>query len=325
MHAPPPGLPQSPHFTFHELAPGVFAAIATEAGAAVSNAGIVDLGDRTLVFDTSMTPQAACDLRAAAQELTGRDPGIIINSHYHNDHIWGNQVFDARAHICCSTKTLELIATEGAGELSSARETAARRLQDARRQYEQIHDEVERRHQHMSVAYYQALVDALPDLEVRLPDITFEDRLFIHGSDRGISVIPFAGAHTGSDAILYLRRERVIFMADLLFVDFHPYLAEGNVEHLLHALTEIEKLQAATLVPGHGPVGTTSDLELNMDYVSDCTQTAQRLVAAGDASPERIQQEKIPDRFESWGLPRFFWVNIQSLCSRLGAPAPGTG
>jgi len=34
-----------------------------------------------------MTSQAAQDLRTVAQELTGRDPDFIINSHYHNDHI----------------------------------------------------------------------------------------------------------------------------------------------------------------------------------------------------------------------------------------------
>ena len=37
-------LPTSEHFELHELAEGVYAAIAIEGGAAFSNAGIVDLG-----------------------------------------------------------------------------------------------------------------------------------------------------------------------------------------------------------------------------------------------------------------------------------------
>jgi hypothetical protein len=34
----------SDHFTVHELSDGVFAAIATDGGAAISNAGILDIG-----------------------------------------------------------------------------------------------------------------------------------------------------------------------------------------------------------------------------------------------------------------------------------------
>jgi hypothetical protein len=43
------GLSHSKHFTFNELAEGVYAAIALPNGSAVGNAGIIDLGDQTLV------------------------------------------------------------------------------------------------------------------------------------------------------------------------------------------------------------------------------------------------------------------------------------
>ena len=60
-------LPQSEHFTYHELAEGVWAAIVIPTGLAASNSGIVDLGDRTLVFDTTLSPASAADLRSAAE------------------------------------------------------------------------------------------------------------------------------------------------------------------------------------------------------------------------------------------------------------------
>lgn len=308
---------RSRHFHVQKLAEGVFAAVATNGGAAISNSGIIDLGDRTLIYDTFMTPQAAQDLRAIAQELTGRDPGIIINSHYHNDHIWGNQAFGTQAHICCTARTLELILTEGKEELRSARETSAQRLQESRQKYEEVQDEHQRRDLLTWVGYYQGLVADLPALEVRLPDITFEDRLSFHGSSLSVELIPFEGAHSGSDAILYLRQKAVVFMADLLFVNSHPYLAEGDVHKLLQALRQVNEMHAAVLVPGHGSVGTSTDLALNIDYISTCVETAQRLVAAGDTSLERIQQQRMPDRFSSWELPRFFSINLQSLCRKL--------
>jgi len=42
----------SKHFTLHQLAEGVYAAIATDGGAACCNAGLIDLGGQVVVFDT---------------------------------------------------------------------------------------------------------------------------------------------------------------------------------------------------------------------------------------------------------------------------------
>ena len=109
-------LPGSKHFRLQQLADGVYAAVHIDGGAAIGNAGIVDLGDRTLVYDTFLTPQAAEDLRIAAEALTGRPIDAVLNSHWHNDHIWGNQVFDADTDIISTEETRRIfISTRGHG------------------------------------------------------------------------------------------------------------------------------------------------------------------------------------------------------------------
>ena len=82
------------HFGLQQLADGVYAAVHADGGWVICNVGIVDLGERTLIFDTGLSPQGAVELRAAAVALTGRVPYYVVNSHYHNDHIRGNQVFN---------------------------------------------------------------------------------------------------------------------------------------------------------------------------------------------------------------------------------------
>ena len=67
----------SEHFGLHRLADGVYAAIGIPGTASYSNTGIIDMGDRALVFDAFMTPKAAQDLRAAAQDLTGKPASYI--------------------------------------------------------------------------------------------------------------------------------------------------------------------------------------------------------------------------------------------------------
>lgn len=57
----------SKHFDLERVGDGVFAAIAKEGGGAVGNAGFVDLGEQTIVFDTFNSPQAAEDLKRAVE------------------------------------------------------------------------------------------------------------------------------------------------------------------------------------------------------------------------------------------------------------------
>ncbi|HUI87880.1 MAG TPA: MBL fold metallo-hydrolase [Anaerolineales bacterium] len=306
----------SEHFSLYPLADGVYAAIASEAGAAIANAGIIDLGDRTVLFDTFLTPQAGRDLLRAARQLTDREPQIIVNSHYHNDHIWGNQAFSDSAHIVSTEKTRRLIQTAGQEEFRSAREDSAQQLEEFRKKYETAQDERQRREDRLWLRYYQALVDNAPDLRVRLPDITFQNRLKIHGSSRTVELIPFERAHSGDDSILYLCDENIIFAADLLFVNYHPFLAEGDPDQLTSALHQISSMSAKMLVPGHGFVGTSQDIESNIEYISMCVNIAKQLVAEGDTSWERIARQSLPEEFSTWHLSRFFEINMKSLAGR---------
>jgi len=87
------------HLKLKQIAEGVYAAIARREGAAHSNAGIVDLGGRTLIFDALGTPKAAKELRAVAEGLTGRPATYVVNSHVDHDHWLGNQAFGADVTI----------------------------------------------------------------------------------------------------------------------------------------------------------------------------------------------------------------------------------
>ena len=59
---------QTKHFHLEQPADGAYAAIHADDGWAICNAGFVDLGDHTLVFDAFITPAAAADLRMAAEQ-----------------------------------------------------------------------------------------------------------------------------------------------------------------------------------------------------------------------------------------------------------------
>jgi glyoxylase-like metal-dependent hydrolase (beta-lactamase superfamily II) len=76
----------SKHFVIEEISVGVYVALGMKGERPqMANSGIIDLGERTLVFDTGLTPYTAQDLRKVAIEITGRDPTYVVNSHWHDD------------------------------------------------------------------------------------------------------------------------------------------------------------------------------------------------------------------------------------------------
>ena len=302
----------SAHFRLHRLAEGVFAAIHSEGGRAQSNAGIVDLGDRVLIFDTFIAPEAANDLRSAVAALLSRPIAAVINSHYHNDHIWGNQAFANDVPIISTRKTRELITTLGAEEHTWFQAHTQERLSGLEAQFDQGMDETSRRLTSYSIEYYRTILGVLPKLEIRLPNLTFVDQLEFFGPRRAAQLICFGGGHTGSDAILYLPEERIIFMADMLFVGTHAYLPDGDPDETRRTLSRIMQLPAATLVPGHGPVGNTSDVERMVRYLDRLETLVEEAMRKGMPEDE-LAHIHMPDEYRQWIFPSFFASNLKFL------------
>jgi cyclase len=306
-------LPESKHFRLQQLAEGVYAAIHIDGGAAIGNAGIVDLGDRTLVYDTFMAPQAAVDLRTAAEALTGRSVDAVIDSHWHNDHIWGNQVFSADTDIVATGETRrQFIATRGHGAYDAFMAEAEKNLEATRAQFLAAEEEGERRQLALWIDYHQSVVETKPILQIRAPNLTFEHLLAFHGTGRSAELIAFEGGHTESDTILHLPQEGIIFMSDLLFIGHQPYLGGGDPESLLRILFDVSALAPKLLVPGHGPVGSADSLTMMGQYVRTLDGLARKLVEEGEAE-QTIDAMTMPEPFDDWLFASFFPGNMHFL------------
>lgn len=308
----------SRHFKLERLADGVYAAIHDihdEKGWSGCNTGIIDLGDRTIIYDAFEVPEAAAALKDAAYSLTGHPVSAVINSHYHNDHIWGNQSFPAEVDIIATRKTRELIETEGTKEIQWYTDTAADQLESFKTQLAQSSIRTEQAHLNLLITYYQAVVEILPILQIRLPNLTFTGELSFMGTKRSAILIPFEGGHCGSDAILHLPEDGIIFMEDILFVEMHPYLPESNPEQIKNVLTKIKKLEARCFVPGHGPVSGPSGLDWMVEYIDTLQALVKEEIDQG-ASEEEAGRVAIPEKYTDLILPNFFRANLKFLYTR---------
>ena len=308
-------LPKSRHFRLVQLAGGVYAAIHADGGWATCNAGIIDLGDRTLIFDTFLTPQASEDLRVAARALTGRPVGVVINSHFHNDHIWGNQVFSSQTDIISTAETRQSIITEGMETYNWYRDNAAAELESLGAQYQAEEDETQRQELSAWISYHQGLVEAFPMLTVRPPNVTFAERLVFYGAERRAELIECRGGHSPSDALLYLPAEGILFMGDLLFVGCHPYLGGGDPDEVVRTLELVSEFNPKALVPGHGAVGTPEDLRLLSQYIDVLNTLARKMVEDGEPE-EKVTTLGIPEPFDKWEFRSFFTDSMRFFYQR---------
>lgn len=312
-------LPRSDHFYLEQLADGVYVAIARDSGAAISNAGIIDLGDRSLVFDSFLTPWAGEDLRRIAELLTKRPVDTLINSHYHNDHIRGNQSFPRQTEIIATMKTESLMRSKGAQELNWDLENALVKLTALEKRLHQEKNDTKRRELGFWITYYRVIVESLPTLVLRFPNQTFDNEVVYHGSQRTARLISYGAGHTQDDAFLYLPEDGIAFLGDLLFIRCHPYVADGNLAAWLDYLKKIESLELKVAVPGHGPVGSQDDLRLLEKYLVTLDATVKQVIE-DKGTLEQVSQQPIPDEFAGWRFPDFYSGNLRSLFEILNTP-----
>ena len=313
-------LPTSEHFVLHRLAEGVFAAIAIEGGAAFSNAGIVDLGGRTLILDTFENPKAAVDLRAAAEQLTGRQASYVIISHAHSDHWMGNQIFADHASIITTHDIREqmLPFVEEIQALKADPSELVNEIRENRERLETETDERKRALLRVSIARSQHDLDALPSLELRFPDQTFEGGLVFHGTRRTAELSTQGRGHTASDCYLVLSADKVAFIGDLGFFQCQPFMVYCDPHAWIAQLESMEQWDVETFVPGHGPLGTKADLALQKQYIQVLDESAARVIQAGGAVEDALQQP-LPPPFDAWqmgGMNRFE-ANVRSAYKRL--------
>lgn len=258
---------ESEYFIVEELASGVYGVYSSENGGAVGNSGIVDLGDKVIVFDTFRSIKGAKELKKAAVSLTGKEVSYVINSHYHADHILGNCIFESEIPIISTYGTYK--------ELKMLEK---------------------------DVKFLESVV--LEGYRLRLPDITFDDRLEIHGASRNAVLQEFSGGHTIGDAVLMLPEERIVFMGDLLFIGSHPWVGAGNPKLWVDRIHEFQEYDMDTLVPGHGMAGNMGDLLFVEEYIKSLDNISGR-ISKGELKLEEADEGMLPEKFRGLKGNRF--------------------
>lgn len=260
---------QKPNFNIVKLGPGIYAAIRTEPPGLTVNANCVFIinDHDVVVVDTTLTPGTAREAIAALKQITNKPVKYVINTHWHDDHIMGNEVYRETfpgVEFVGQVNTREYLPTTGLTNRRAAMSeqgypafiNALRsRLDKNESVFGGPMDDEERLTYRSGIEIAERYMKENPSVEIVLPTTTVQDRLSLRRGTREIEIRYLGRGHTSGDLIVYLPKERIVIAGDLVVWPV-PYVGspQSHPGDWSKALNQILSLRPTQIVPGHGPV-----------------------------------------------------------------------
>jgi glyoxylase-like metal-dependent hydrolase (beta-lactamase superfamily II) len=244
---------------------GIYAYLQPNGSWGWSNAGLITSGRTSLLVDTlytlDLTQQMLDAMRAAVPAAAAVD--ILVNSHADGDHTFGNQL----------VRGAQIIATERAAEDMAAEITPERwRAVIANTDDMGVGGRFLRK--------IMAPFD-FSGIDLTLPTQTFTGRRTLRVGDKTVELIDLGPAHSRGDLIVHVPEDRVVFVADLLFVGGHAPVWAGPIANWARACDVILGLDVDVVVPGHGPITDKAGLRQFRDYLDYVETEATRMYERG--------------------------------------------
>ncbi|WP_247892373.1 quinoprotein relay system zinc metallohydrolase 2 [Azospirillum sp. Sh1] len=245
-----------------EVAPGVFvhqgviAEPAPDNHGDTANMGFIVGDSGVAVIDTGGTPELGRRLREAIAARTDRKPVVVINTHMHPDHIFGNAAF-ADVPIAGHANLRDALAAR--------QEVYRQRLAD------------------------ELGADAAAGIAPVRVDRPVAEEVRIDLGNRIVVLTAYPTAHTNNDLTVFDRKTGTLFAGDLLFVDHLPAV-DGNALGWLRVIDRLERVPAVRAVPGHGPavVAWPGALDAERRYLTVLVDGARRVLKAGGSIQDAV-------------------------------------
>jgi len=193
----------------------------------------------------------------------------VINTHWHGDHVGGNENFAA------------------AGVTVVAHENVRTRME-------------------LGATDPAAGNPVPPYPEAALPTITHKDGASFYMNGLEARVVHLPHAHTDGDSIIVFESANVIHMGDILFNGWFPFVdvesggsLDGNIAALAFALTLAN--DETQIIAGHGPMADKADMQAAHDVLVEVRGRIAPLVEQGLTLDEVVSAAPLADLNDPWG------------------------
>jgi len=204
--------------------------------------------DGVFIIDDQLKPLTD-QLQAALRKIDDRPVRFVINTHYHGDHVGGNEALGKTGSVIIA------------------------------------HDNIRRR---MSTDqfthFFNDTTPAYPSAS--LPVVTFNDRVSLHLNGESVAVHHVPRGHTDGDSIVHFPGSNVLHMGDIYFNGLYPYVdldGGGTIQGMIAAVELGLGLadEQTRIIPGHGALSNRAELQDYHDFLAKARDNVQTLVDQG--------------------------------------------
>ncbi|MGQ9565874.1 MAG: MBL fold metallo-hydrolase [Candidatus Bathyarchaeales archaeon] len=223
-----------------------------EAGA--SNNGIIERNNDVVFVDTSeRLKKTKQDLEFLSSKI-GKPVRFLINTHYHVDHTFGNQLF-----------ACDIIASYKTPEMFRQNETDLLKWLETEKDKETLEN--------------------ISRVKITYPNVLVKDKLRLDDSTPLVE-LTHLGGHTPDSLVVHVPEEQVIFTGDLIFQGSHPFLVGSNIDEWINALEWLRKCGAKLFLPGHGNACGVAEVLSMREYLSKFKTSLKSLKSRGFSAKE---------------------------------------
>jgi cyclase len=291
--APPGAQYEGEAFTFQKVRNDLYLAVGTGSLTLISNAAVIVNKDDVVIVDTHTSPAGAWALIRELKRITSKPVRTVINTHYHLDHVHGNQIFSPDVEIIGHELTREMIL---AGKSKSGPAYAnvvgslPSQIATLQQTIEKAADAKSRTDLERQLAIRKNFLAATDAVVPTPPNTTMSERMTLFRGGREIRLYCFGRGHSVADVVVYLPEEKVLITGDLLQQTV-PFMGESFPQDWIQTLERVKGLDFDTVMPGHGQTfagkGAAGQLQ---SYLKDIWEQSAKLHGAGVGAGEAAKQ-----------------------------------
>jgi len=217
-------------------------------------------------------------LLAAISKISDQPIRFVINTHYHGDHVGGNEAIGQAGAV--------IIAHDNIRTRMSA---------------------------DMFNNFWGETTPAWP--KDSLPVVTFNDKVTLHFNGEPVTVTHVPHGHTDGDAIVFFPVSNVLHMGDIYFNGLYPFIdldGGGSIQGMIAAVElgmEIAN-DETQVIPGHGPMSDRQGLAAYLAFLTKARDNVQAMIDQGMDLQQVIAAKPTAAWDESLGK---VWITPEQL------------
>jgi len=274
----------------------------------ICNGGFLVGKDAALLIEGFGSPAGASFQFETLRTISQVPVKGALDTHYHFDHSMGNSYYGANgvalwAHATAAKRIVDSYGPLQGADKESVLGPLEKRVKDGK-------SETERQHAQSDLNAVTGLFQIANASILALPNHPIDPAKSPMTMDLGglSAVIEFHPGHSGTDMIVRVPEQNVVYTGDLLFSGWYPvcFDEKATVSGWRATLAKFASFSKDTIfVPGHGQICGQEGIATLREVFDDIAGQAEKMFKAGVPVEEAQQRYVVPDKFKNF--PIFAW------------------